>query len=197
MKQANNETFHFHRRDCRCNAFLKFRWAFIEPSLLQFHLCGLQLIDSQLAAHLLYFLVLNYGYFGQIRPGLINLLNDRHERIVHDISEWEVTECDFNKDVKISDYFHMTALKVRIKHLDHLLGLYVKAMGHNTVLRVEETKRPNLMVADFITDIFNPTEKFRLEQLELRQRIDEIYDIVAKSLSGHSSPEDRKEVLNN
>ena len=63
------------------------------------------------------------AFFGQIRAGLINLLKDRHERIVPDISEWEVTECDFNKDVKISDFFHMTALKIRIKHLDHLLGI--------------------------------------------------------------------------
>ncbi len=137
------------------------------------------------------------GYFGQIRAGLINLLKDRHERIVPNISEWEVTECDFNKDVKISDFFHMTAMKIRIKHLDHLLGIYVKAMGQDTVLRVEETKRPNMRVTDLITDIFNPMEKFRLEQLELRQKIDEIYDIVAKSLSGHSSPEDKNEVLNN
>ena len=134
------------------------------------------------------------GYFGQIRAALINLLNDRHERIVPDISEWEVTECDFNKDIKISDYFHMTALKVRIKHLDHLLGLYVKAMGRDTVLRVEETKRPNMRVADFITDIFNPMEKFRLEQLELRQKIDEIYDII-KSLASHASTEDKREVV--
>ncbi len=110
------------------------------------------------------------------------------------ISEWEVTECDFNKDIKVSDYFRITSLKVRIKHLDHLLGLYIKAMGQNTVLRVEETKHPNLRAADFITDIFNPMEKFRLEQLELKQKIDEIYDIVTKSLSGHSSPENRKEV---
>jgi hypothetical protein len=124
------------------------------------------------------------GYFGQIRAGLINLLNDRHERIVSDISEWEVTECDFNKDIKISDYFHMTALKVRIKHLDHLLGLYVKAMGPDTVLRVEETKRPNKSVADFIIDIFNPMERFQSEQLELRLKIDEIHDRVTK-LSPH------------
>ena len=134
------------------------------------------------------------GYFGQIRAGLINLLNDRHERIVLDISDWEVTECDLNKDIKISDFFHMTALKVRIKHLDHLLGLYVKAMGQDTVLRVEETKHHNLRAADFITDIFNPMEKFRLEQLELKQKIDEIYDII-KSLASHASTEDKREVV--
>jgi hypothetical protein len=126
---------------------------------------------------------LKLGYFGQIRAGLINLLNDRHERIVPDISEWEVTECDFNKDIKVSDYFHMTALKVRVKHLDHLLGLYVKAMGQDTVLRVEETKRPNMRAVDFITDIFNPMEKFQTELFELGRKITELYDIITLSSS--------------
>ena len=122
------------------------------------------------------------GYFGQIRAGLINLLNDRHERIIPYISVWEVTECDFNKDIKVSDFFHMTALKIRIKHLDHLLGLYVKAMGRDTVLRVEETKRPNKSIADFIIDTFNPMERFQSEQLEQGRKINEIYDMITKSL---------------
>ena len=88
----------------------------------------------------------------------------------------------------------MTALKVRIKHLDHLLGLYVKAMGQDTVLRVEETKRPNMRAADFISDIFNPMEKFQTELLELGRKIDEIYDII-KSLASHASIEDKREVV--
>ena len=132
------------------------------------------------------------GYFGQIRAGLINLLNDRHERIVPNISEWEVTECDFNKDIKVSDYFHMTALKVRIKHLDHLLGLYVKVMGQNTVLRVEETKRPKTRVADFIIDTFDPMERFQSVLLDQGRKIDEIYDII-KSLASDAT-EDKREV---
>ena len=114
------------------------------------------------------------------------MLNDRHERIVLDISDWEVTECDFNKDIKISDYFHMTALKVRVKHLDHLLGLYVKAMGQDTVLRVEETKRPNMRAADFITDTFNPMERLQSELLDQGRKIDEMYDIIKKSLASQS-----------
>ena len=117
-----------------------------------------------------------------------------YERIVPDISEWEVTECDFNKDIKISDYFHMTALKIRIKHLDHLLGLYVKAMGQNTVLRVEETKRPKMRVADFITDTFNPMEKFQTELFELGRKVTELYDMITKSLAADSSTGDKKEV---
>jgi hypothetical protein len=118
------------------------------------------------------------GYFGQIRAGLIYLLKDKHERIVSDISEWEITECDLNKDVKISDFFHMTALKIRIKHLDHVLGLYVKAMGQDTVLRVEETKHPRVRLTDFIADIFNPIDSVRKEIQDLRH---EIHDIIRKS----------------
>jgi hypothetical protein len=134
------------------------------------------------------------GYFGQIRAGLINLLKDRHERIVRDISEWEVTECDFNKDIKISDYFHMTALKVRIRHLDHLLGIYVKAMGQDTVLRLEETKRPKTRVADFIIDTFNPNERIQAELLDQGRRINEIHDMIKKSFSLHNTSVDNKEL---
>ena len=134
------------------------------------------------------------AYFGQIRAGLIHLLNDSHERIVPAISEWEVTECDFNKDIKVSDYFHMTALKIRIKHLDHLLGLYVKAMGQDTVLRVEETKRPNMRAADFIIDIFNPMGGLQSELLDQRRKINEMYDIIKKSLAPQSSTDVKRVV---
>jgi|SRR5918996_533472 hypothetical protein len=126
------------------------------------------------------------GFFGQIRAGLINLLNDRHERIVSNISDWEVTECDLNKDIKISDLFHMTALKIRIKHLDHLLGLYVKAMGLDTVLRVEETKCPNMRVVDFIIGIFNPMDSVQKELQDLGSDIRDIRGMVKKMSSAHS-----------
>jgi hypothetical protein len=135
------------------------------------------------------------AFFGQTRDRLIHLLNDRHERIVDDISEWEVTECDLNKDIKISDLFHLTALKIRIKHLDHLLGIYVKAMGRDTVLRVEETKRPNARLVDFITDTFNPMERFQCQLLDQRQKINEIYDIITKSLATQGSTKNGEGVL--
>jgi len=132
------------------------------------------------------------GYFGQIRAGLINLLHDRHERIVPNISEWEVTECDFNKDIKISDYFHMTALKVRVKHLDHLLGLYVKTMGQDTVFRVEETKHPRVRITDFITGIFNPMDSVQKELQGLAGNIRDIREMIKNLSSPHFSSDDKK-----
>jgi hypothetical protein len=133
------------------------------------------------------------GFFGQVRAGLIHLLNDRHERIVPDISEWEVVECDFNKDIKISDFLHMNALKIRIKHLDHLLGIYVKAVGQDTVFRVEETKHPRVRITDFITGIFNPMDSVQKELQGLAGDIRDIRDMIKNLSSPHFSSDDKKE----
>ncbi len=123
------------------------------------------------------------AFFGQIRAGLIYLLNDKHERIVQDISEWELIDCDLNKDIKVSDLLHYNAIKIRVKHLDHLFGVYIKAMGTDTVCRVEENKRFRKPIIDSINDIFNPTE-------ELKKRVDAIYIIVSR-LAGQNQINNR------
>lgn len=66
-------------------------------------------------------------FFGQTRAGLINLLCDKHERIVPDVLEWELTECDINKDIKVTDLLHFSGVKIQVKHLDHLFRIYIKA----------------------------------------------------------------------
>ena len=68
-------------------------------------------------------------FFGQIRAGLINLLCDKHERIVPGVLEWELTECDINKDIKVTDLLHFSGVKIQVKHLDHLFRIYIKALG--------------------------------------------------------------------
>ena len=40
---------------------------------------------------------------------------------VPNVMEWELTECDINKDIKVSDSFHYTGLKIQVKHMDHLI----------------------------------------------------------------------------
>jgi hypothetical protein len=109
-------------------------------------------------------------FFGQLRQALISILMDSHERIVPDVLEWELTECDINKDVKVSDSFHYTGLKIQVKHMDHLFCLYIKSMGKNTVCRVEERRHPHKLPLDFINDVFNPLEKLEKLILELRDK---------------------------
>ena len=113
------------------------------------------------------------AFFGQIRDRLIILLRDEHERIVPDIMDWQITECDINKDIKVSHLLHLSAIKVQVKYMDHLFSLYIKSMGKDTVHRIEERKHPHKPPLDFINDVFNPSEKvekliseFREEQKE-------------------------------
>lgn len=99
-------------------------------------------------------------FFGQVRAGLINLLSDKHERAVTDVLEWQLTECDINKDIKVMDLLHFSGVKIQVKHLDHLFRIYIKALGEDTVCRVEENKCPKKNAIEFINDIFNPLERF-------------------------------------
>lgn len=49
------------------------------------------------------------GFLGQLQQAIISILSDSHERLVLNTMEWELTECDFNKDVKVGGSFHFTA----------------------------------------------------------------------------------------
>jgi hypothetical protein len=60
---------------------------------------------------------------------------DSHERLVPEIMHWELTECDINKDIKVSHWFYYMGLKIQIKHLDHRIRIYIKSMGDDSVCR--------------------------------------------------------------
>jgi hypothetical protein len=101
------------------------------------------------------------AFFGQIRDRLVLFLMDKHERIVPDVMQWELTQFDINRDIKVSDWMQVTGLKIQIKHLDHLFRIYIKSMQKDTVCRVEESisnNKPSNSILDTITKIFNPTE---------------------------------------
>src|SRR5918994_4589565 len=113
-------------------------------------------------------------FFGQLRAGLINLVYDKHERMVPDVLGWELTECDINKDIKVADLLHLSAIKIQVKHLDHLFRIYIKALGEDTVCRVEEAKQPKVATAEFINNIFNPMERVEKQLHEISERLDKL-----------------------
>ena len=122
-------------------------------------------------------------FFGQVRQALISFLMDRHERIVPDIMEWELTECDINKDIKVSDWFHYTGLKIQVRHIDHLFCLYVKPMGKDTVYRVEERKQPHKNPLEFVNDIFNPVERLEKQIAEFREEQEKKLSAILNKMS--------------
>jgi hypothetical protein len=125
------------------------------------------------------------AFYGQIRDRLIILLKDEHERIVPDNMDWQITECDINKDIKISHLLHLSAIKVQVKYLDHLFRIYIKSMGKETVCRVEESLHPKKSAIETIHNIFNPMEKVERQIAEFRdelnRKLSAIYDLVSKT----------------
>jgi hypothetical protein len=100
------------------------------------------------------------AFFGQVRDRLVVFLADKHERMVPDIMQWQLTQCDINKDVLVGHWLQFTAPKVQIKHLDHLFRIYIKSMGRNTVCRIEESCNfVNRPAIEAINDIFSHYDK--------------------------------------
>jgi hypothetical protein len=118
-------------------------------------------------------------FLGQLRDRMITFLIDRHERIVPDILEWDVTECDINKDIKVSDAVHFTGIKIQVKHVDHLFRIYVKSMREDTVCRVEESRHPNKPAIELINDLFNPAERIEKILVEYRDKTTEIHRTIS------------------
>jgi hypothetical protein len=109
------------------------------------------------------------AFFGQVRDRLVVFLADKHERIVPDIMQWELTQWDVNKDVKVNDnWAQITGLKIQIKYMDHLFRVYIKSMGKDTVCRVEEscyTAIDRANVVETIAGILNPTGRPSVQKL--------------------------------
>jgi hypothetical protein len=127
------------------------------------------------------------GFFGQLQQVLMSILSDSHQQTVPNVLEWEVTECDINKDIKVGDWFHWTGLKMQVKHIDHLFSLYIKSMGKDTVYRIEERKHPHKPVIDFINDVFNPVEKVEKLISEFREKQKQLFYAIAEKLNSTST----------
>ena len=98
--------------------------------------------------------------------------------------EWELTQCDINKDIVMRDWFQFTGIQIQVKHLDHLFRIYVKSMGKDTICRVEETKHPKKSAIEAITEILNPFNRFEKQIAEIGSKIDRICSVINVDGSG-------------
>lgn len=119
-------------------------------------------------------------FLGQVRDRLIFIVSDPHERLVPNVLTWHLTQCDIDKDIIVSDWFQVTALKVQLSHLDHLFRLYIRSMGKDTVCRVEEAVNPNRPCIEAINEIFNPNERTNKLLIELVQKISQLEIVLAR-----------------
>lgn len=115
------------------------------------------------------------AFLDQVRDRLVLFLADKHERIVLDIMDWELTQCDINKDIRIEKWLQPTGLSIQVRHMSHLFRVYIKSKGKDTVCRVEESiSSKDRSVVESINDIFNPTQKLEKQIAELSRKIDQL-----------------------
>lgn len=99
-----------------------------------------------------------------------NIKNNLPPKVaVPEIDLWEFTECDINRDVRVSDLLHFSSVKVQVKHMDRLFRIYIKRIGDNTICRVEETKNLSLPVVEAINDTFNPYDRIERQLSEIQR----------------------------
>jgi hypothetical protein len=77
-------------------------------------------------------------------------------------------------EVKNQTLLHFTAIKIQVKHLDHLFRIYIKGLGEDTVCKVEEAKQSKVATAEFINNIFNPMERIEKQLHEISGRLDRL-----------------------
>jgi hypothetical protein len=115
------------------------------------------------------------AFLGQLRDRLVLFLADKHERMVPDIMDWELTQCDINKDVRIENWLQLTGLSIQVRHVCHLFRVYIKSRGKDTVCRVEESiSSKNKSVVEAINEIFNPTERLEKQIAGLSKKLDRL-----------------------
>ena len=119
------------------------------------------------------------AFLGAVRDRLVVYLHDIHERAVPDILQWNLTECDINRDVKVSDWLQFTGLNIQVRHMFHLFRLYIKPKGEDTLYRIEESICfKNKPVLEAINDIFNPTERLERQVTELVSKFNHLLELI-------------------
>lgn len=117
------------------------------------------------------------AFLVQVRDRLVLFIADKHERIVPNIMDWELTQCDLNRDVHIERWMlQPIGLSIQVRHLSHLFRIYIKTKGVDTVCRVEESVTPKgKSVAEAVSEAFNPVKRLEKRIAQLDRKIDSLF----------------------
>jgi hypothetical protein len=114
-----------------------------------------------------------FAFFGQVRDRLLYLLSDVREKIVPDVMEWCLIQCDVNRDVEIDDKMQLTFPDIQLKYADRVFRLYVKSLHDKAVCRGEESLKLNLLLPEAFDSIRNPYKSIEKKLDEILQRSNE------------------------
>jgi hypothetical protein len=75
------------------------------------------------------------------------------------ILEWELQNCDFNKDIEINSKCQITLPNIQMREAAKVFRMYIKTINDKAFYRVEESATPKESLRDFLNKIRKPSIK--------------------------------------
>jgi hypothetical protein len=130
-----------------------------------------------------------FAFIGQIKDRMTIHLNDPRERITPDINVWTLKQCDVNVDIELTDLGQVTLQDIQISTLGRVLRAYVKILESKSVMRWEETIRPNSLLLEVFDSITHPNRALENQMKELSSKVDSIIAENSRKSKGKEYPE--------
>jgi hypothetical protein len=130
-----------------------------------------------------------FGFIGQIKDRMTIHLNDSRERIVPDINEWILKQCDLNVDIELSSLGQVTLQDIQVSTFGRVLRMYVKILESKSVARWEETMTPNSLLLEAFDSIVHPHRTLENQMKELSAKLDTIIAEISHKSEGNEYPE--------
>lgn len=102
-------------------------------------------------------LAILYSFFGQVRDRLEYQISDPHGRLVPNISKWVLKQCEFNKDVPITDKAQLTIPDIQLSTALQTFRMYVKNLNGRANHRCETSMEINQLLPTYLSSNINPS----------------------------------------
>jgi hypothetical protein len=86
----------------------------------------------------------------------MRFLDDPRERTVPQLLSWILSQCDFNKDIEITDKAQITLPDIQLKYANEVFRMYVKSLGNKAVYREEHSLKLGLPLIEALDNIRHP-----------------------------------------
>jgi hypothetical protein len=118
------------------------------------------------------------SFFGQVRDWLEAHVRDPKGRIVPQITEWILKQCDFNKDAPITDYAQITLPDIQLSTALQTFRLYVKNLKGNAYYRCESSLQINQFLPEYLSATINPAGVILSQLDSLNKRVYDLQKIL-------------------
>jgi DNA repair protein RadA len=108
-----------------------------------------------------------FAFVGGVRHTLTCWLRDVNDVIVPPLEYWRLVHADLSKDVKVPQKLHITVPNMELKIAERVFRLYVKTIGHESLLRLEEFRMFNTAFEKGIKSIVESRSNLSLDPCSL------------------------------